>query len=99
MNKLINITSSEPQQDLDQYVVNLFAKVQGSQKRLGTLWLDSDLEARSFAKAVEALPELLQAVDFYLEAMEQKPVTNEQASLLGREVYNRLKLAHDKAKL
>lgn len=97
MDKMIKITASDPFKDLDEHVVNLFIK-RGVQKRLGTLWLDSEVDAIMISKAITALPEILDALEFHEKVMDQMPNASAEGSQqLLLEMNKRLSDAFKKA--
>lgn len=97
MDKMIKITASDPVKDLDEHVVNLFIK-RASQKRLGTLWLDSEIDALQISRAITALPEILEALEFHQQVMDQTPSASaERSQQLLLEMNKRLSDAYNKA--
>jgi len=97
MDKMITITASEPFKDLDEYVVNLFIK-RSSKKRLGTLWLDSEVDAKQIGQAITALPKILDALDFQQKVMEELAVASApRTQELIKEMNKRLSDAYKEA--
>jgi len=95
MDKIIKITASEPTKDLDDYIVNLFITRTRS-KRLGTLWLDNEQDAKQISKAMTALPELMIVMDHWKGMQNSQQLNADSTQLLHKMLNEKLQDAYNK---
>ena len=88
--------ASKPHQDLDQFVVNLFIR-RATQKRMGTLWLDTEQDAISISKAIEALPEILDALNTWKQSQDATVSDPNSLQAIYKQVNEKLEAAYNKA--
>ena len=95
MDKIIKITASDPTNDLDEYIVNLFITRTRS-KRLGTLWLDNEQDAKQISKAITALPELMIVMEHWKGMQNSQQLNAESTQLLHKMLNEKLQDAYNK---